>query len=743
MTPFRLFVLVLLSFVVPSPAQPGLGGLLGGAPSPGRSKEVTAALLSAQSALVPGQRLDVALKLEHPEHWHTYWLNPGVGVHTSLKWDLPEGWTSTPLIWPVPLIKPSELGNMHIYEGTVYLFTTITPPDHLAPGSSVTLKAAAKWLVCDEGSTCNPGGADLSLTLPVAASAQPVEAVQTELAKIRAVQAQPSAAWQVRLDPKWTLTLTAAEGANPDPGDIYFFDHTKNITTEPQSAIREGNVIRLALKPSDEESDAAPAGFVHASNGWLQDGSVAALAAGIQADSAGTVLDKAQAGTPPDARKAESSTGRPAGPRITFGVALASLFLAGMILNLMPCVFPVLALKVLSFARSAGKDPGETRKHSLAYTLGLLVFVWLVAGGMFIAKAAFGLEFAWGDLTRYSGAMAGVVMVLFLLGLNLAGLFEIGTSLSTVGGDLQDKKGYSGSFWSGALTMLISTPCSGPFMAVAMGYALQQPALHQFVLFTSFGLGIALPYVALSSSPRLLKKLPRPGAWMETFKKALSFPMFAAAIYFFNAFATKTGSGGTSLLLWSLLFIAIAAWIYGHWCLPSRKSQTRWSGGLAALIIAAAGMWFAVGASREKVESTQAAGSLYMTGNLGWTRWSPETLAAERAKGRAVFVNYTTLGCITCDTNEARVFKAAGSDLVAARFKELNVAPLRAKYLADGTPEDDAIRHSLKPWEISTFPAYVMYPADPAQPPFLISDSLLSQTQVLEALEKATRRAQD
>jgi thiol:disulfide interchange protein len=226
---------------------------------------------------------------------------------------------------------------------------------------------------------------------------------------------------------------------------------------------------------------------------------------------------------------------------------------------------------------------------------------------------------------------------------------------------------------------------------------------------------------------------------METFKKALSFPMFAAAIYFFNAFATKTGSGGTSLLLWALLFLAMAAWIYGHWCLPSRSTRVRWTGGLTALLITALGTWFAVGASREKTESIQTAGSLYMTGNLGWTRWSPETLAAERAKGRAVFVNYTTLGCITCDTNETRVFKAAGSDQVAARFKELNVAPLRAKYLADGTPEDDAIRNSLKPWEISTFPAYIMYPANPAEPPFLISDSLLSQTQVLEALEKATR----
>ncbi len=726
MTPFRLCLAFLILFALPAFAQPGgFGGLLGEAE--GKPREVTASLEAGATALVPGQPLDVALKLVHPEHWHTYWLNPGIGVPTSLKWDLPAGWTTTPLVWPVPQVKTSELGNMHIYEGTTYLFTTLNPPATLAPGTSITLKASAKWLVCDEGSTCNPGGTDLTLTLPAAAAGDPVPAIQAELAKVQAVQARTLPAWQVKLDPKWTLTLTPGEGANPDPGEIYFFDHTKAVTTEPPVITREGNVIRLALKPSDEESSDAPAGFVHASKGWLKDGTVPSLAVGPAAATGATATQIT--GPAPAINAAQP-------PRIGFLVALASLFLAGMILNLMPCVFPVLALKVLGFAQQAGKDPKETRKHSLAYTLGLLIFVWLVAGGMFVAKSAFGLEFAWGDLTRYSGAMAVVVIVLFLLGLNLAGLFEMGTSLGNVGGDLQDKKGYGGSFWSGALTMLISTPCSGPFMAVAMGYALQQPALQQFILFTGFGLGIAVPYVVLSSSPRLLKKLPRPGAWMETFKKALAFPMFAAAIYFYNTFGEKTGGDGSSLLLWALLCIAVAAWIYGHWCPPSRPGRSRLLGGIAALLVAGGGTVLALDATRQK-QSSSAPGAVYMTGGLAWTRWSPETLAAERAKGHAVFVNYTTLGCPTCDINERNVFKLPGSDKVIAKFKELNVTALRAKYLADGTPEDDAIRESLKPWGISTFPTYIMYPADASKPPFLISDSLLSQSQVLEALEKA------
>ncbi|MDB6069595.1 MAG: dsbD [Verrucomicrobiales bacterium] len=758
MATLRIFLATLLVLLVPAAAQvEGFGGFGGvGGKTAGRpaAQEVTASLLAGSTALVPGQPIDVALKLVHPEHWHTYWLNPGVGTPTKLTWELPPGWTSTPLIWPIPKIHATEVGNQHIYEGTLYLFTTLTPPADLPAGSPITLKANAKWLVCDEGSSCNPGGSALTLTLPVAATAEKIPAIQEELAKVTAVQARSTPAWQVKLDPKWTLTLTPGEGANPDPGDLYFFDHTKAVTTDPQVFKKEGATYKTTLAPADEDSADAPAGFVFASKGWLKDGSLPALAVGAAPLAPGTPSSSATSEAAASGSAAPSATpSTPAAnapdpaallagkPKTGFLLALASLFLAGMILNLMPCVFPVLALKVLSFAQQAGKDPAQTRKHSLAYTLGLLVFVWLVAGGMFIAKTSFGLQFAWGDLTRYSGPMALVVIVLFLLGLNLAGLFEFGTSLGNVGTDLQDKTGYAGSFWSGALTMLISTPCSGPFMAVAMGYALQQPALQQFILFTGFGLGIAVPYVVLSSSPRLLKKLPRPGAWMETFKKALAFPMFAAAIYFYNTFTVKTGEGGGSLLLWALLFIAIAAWIYGHWCPPSRAARARFIGSLTALLFLGAGSWFALGASREKISIHETSGGVYYkTGNLEWLRWSPETLAAERAKGRAVFVNYTTLGCITCDTNETRVFKApSGSDQVIAKFKELNIAPLRAKYLADGTPADDAIRDSLKPWEISTFPAYIMYPADPSKPPFLISDSLLSQTDVLNALEKAVK----
>lgn len=753
----RLLPCCLISLALGSavPAAHAQFGAFSDKPSSEALPEVGASLLSAQSAWLPGKPVEVALKLVHPEHWHTYWLNPGLGTPTTLKWDLPAGWqASDSFLWPIPEVKPTEVGNQHVYEGTEWLFTTVTPPADLKPGEKITLKASAKWLVCDEGSKCMPGGANLTLSLSSAAEAAPVPEVMEELARVQAQQPQVSPAWEVKLEPGWTVVLTPKDGANPDPGEVYFFDAKSSITNDPQKVTREGGVIRITATPgSGKKGD--PEGFVHATKGWLKDGSLPALAVG--ASSPAKVDSQPPPSPPPGASTEGPSAAGAAGTqaaaaasasqaagfqsplesgreKVTFWGAVASLFVAGMLLNLMPCVFPVLALKVQSFVRQAGKDRRHAVNHSLAYTAGLLIFVWLVAGGMFIASRSFGNDLSWGDITRYTPAMAVLVVVLFLLSLNLAGLFEIGTSLTTAGGELQDKKGYAGSFWSGAFTLLISTPCSGPFMAASMGFALKQGAAQQFVLFTVFGLGIALPYVVLANSPGLLKKLPKPGAWMETFKKALSFPMFGATIFFFNSYALKTGGEGAGLMLWALLLVAVAAWVYGHWCLPSGTRRSRWTAGLLALIALAGGLELTRQSMHEKASVGEAP---YMTGDLAWNRWSPATLAAERAKGRAVFVDYTTINCSTCEVNEKRVFKSPGSDAVIAKFKSLNVAPLRAKYLLDGTPEDNAIRDSLKPWGIVTYPVYIMYPADPAKAPFIVSDDLLSQTQVLEALDRA------
>ncbi|RYD36580.1 MAG: hypothetical protein EOP86_05600, partial [Verrucomicrobiaceae bacterium] len=229
--------------------------------------EVKASLEAGESAWVPGRPMPVGLKLTHADHWHTYWLNPGLGTPTTLKWELPEGWqASNSFLWPVPKVKPTEVGNQHLYEGTQWLFTTVTPPADLKPGETITLKASAKWLVCDEGSRCMPGSQKVELSLTSATEATPVAGVMAELEKVKAQQPRTSPAWEVKLEKgeAWTVTLTPKEGANPDPGEVYFFDEKASITNDPQKVVREGGVIRITATPgTGKKGD--PMGFVHAS----------------------------------------------------------------------------------------------------------------------------------------------------------------------------------------------------------------------------------------------------------------------------------------------------------------------------------------------------------------------------------------------------------------------------------------------------------------------------------------------
>ncbi len=635
---------------------------------PGAAPNVTASLVSDQDGVVAGKPFTVALKLEHKEHWHTYWINPGIGQATSVKWELPAGFTAGPLIWPVPVVKQTEVGNQHVHEDTALLLTEITPPATLTAGSAVKLAAKVNWLLCEEGGSCVPGHDDVTLSLT---AKEPV--VNAEVKKafeaVRAQQPQPSEAWKVESEDAETqmvFTLTPGDGANPEPGTIYFFDTSKVIETEPQKTEAKDGKFVLTLKKreaTENETGLPPvAGFLHASKGWLKDGTLPALAVTIATVdpfdqvAAEQAKDKKPAGageetfandeweldkTPEDYVEyrddltvEDLKKGGAAGPERGFLQFLGLIFFGGMILNLMPCVFPVLGIKILGFAKLAGQNRRKLLLHAAAFAAGIIVFVWLLGAVLGLVGHFSGRELTWGSLTQNPLGVGVVVALLFVLGLNLWGLFEIGTSLTGVGGELQDKKGYAGSFWSGALTTIVSTPCSGPFLGPAMFYTLAQPLAPQFVLLTAFGLGIAFPYIFFSAFPALIKKLPRPGAWMETFKKALAFPMFAAVIYFLNGFMKQTGAWGTTLMLCGLLVLAIAAWIYGHWGTPIRIVRTRW---IACLIALAGLAW---------------SGRLLWKGSLeraaliaeadGWHSWTPKKVRNLRDQRTVIFMDYTT-----------------------------------------------------------------------------------------------------
>ncbi len=317
----------------------------------------------------------------------------------------------------------------------------------------------------------------------------------------------------------------------------------------------------------------------------------------------------------------------------TFWTALFGAFVGGMLLNLMPCVFPVLGLKVMGFAVQAGSDPKKIRIHGIAFALGLIFSMWVLAGAILTIKA-FGNNVSWGQQMGNAYFVGGIVIMLFVMGLNLAGVFEMGLFMTRVGGGEQ-KHGYSGSFVSGIITTLVATPCSGPFLGAAMGYTLAQDSIVALFLFTIFGLGIAMPYLVLSFFPALIKMLPKPGAWMETFKKLMAFTLFAAAAFFAKTFGAITGIDGIGLLLMAMCVIGLAAFFYGKYSPAYVKGGKRYLWGWATpLLIASAGIWMCFSAA--KYDAPQ------LISKDGWTDWAPGRIEHSLAENRKlIWVDYT------------------------------------------------------------------------------------------------------
>lgn len=753
----------------------------------GGPSQVPVTLVTEARVAEAGRPFTVALRLQHPPGVHTYWINPGIGQATKLDWQLPEGWKAGAFIWPIPDLYDNGAGPSHVYHGDTLLLTEVTPPASFTAGTSATLKGKATWFECTE-QNCIRATGDVSLTVTAGASAQPDAAMQAAFDAVRAQQARVTDSWTVGTEATAetvTVTLTPQAGANPDPGDIYFFESANTVELGAPQVEKKDSAFLVSVKRTD--ADRQPAGFLRASKGWLADGSLPALAvpfmpdtppattgAGAEVPPTGTDEPKTATtspdGTivlPPATLAAMESIIPKTGPKfvdlsggaqkeLTFLWALVLAALGGLILNAMPCVFPVLGLKVLGFVQQSGEDAAKVRLHGLVFTLGLLVTMWALAG-VLIALNTAGARLGWGFQQQSPGFMAFIIALLFLLGLNLAGVFEWGTGLVGVGGGLMEKQGLAGSFFTGALTTLVATPCSGPFLGAAMGFTLRQPPALALVLFTFFGLGIALPYLILSLFPRLVHYLPRPGAWMETFKVAMAFPMLATVIYFLHSFGAQTGRGGLTLMLVALLLLALGAWIYGRWTAPHRTAAARRGGLVATVLAVAAAVWTArdaVGSTPESrplndqitqlserleyavksggklpAESATAAGP----GGLVWEKWSPERVAALRQEGRVVFVDFTAEWCATCQVNKKVVFKSPGSDQVTAAFARTNAATLKA----DWTNEDPVISEFLFRNGLFAIPVNFVYPADASKPPIMLPEGFLTQGDVIEGLEKA------
>lgn len=697
--------------------------------TPPAETHVRASLVAADASLQPGRPFTIALRLEHDPHWHTYWLNPGTGLATTLAWTLPEGFTAGDIQWPAPIVLKDSSGTVvgNGYEGETFLLVTITPPATLTPGSQVELRAEAEWLMCSD--VCIPGGQTVSLSLPV--SAEPPQPHPAWAAKLAA-----TAAGLPRALPEWAVTArrnaetviiqvqragSAASGvAAHSPEQLHFFADDNLVAYElPQTSRPDGRggfVLTAPVSPDGPPSPTHLRGVLTSQNGWRADGSPRGLRVDVPFTEEATDPIAASAGT--------TAAATPAGPvgdaANGLGATLLLAFVGGLILNLMPCVFPVLGIKILGFVNQAGHARSKIVAHGLVFTLGVLLSFWALAGVLAILRAG-GDQLGWGFQLQSPAFVFALAVLLLVFALNMSGVFEFGLRATSVGGALQTKSGFAGSFFTGVLATVVATPCSAPFLAPALGAALALSTIESFAIFTAIALGLSTPYLLLSLFPGAVKVLPRPGAWMETFKQLMAFPLYATVAYLVWVLAGQVSEEGLQLVLFGLVLVALGIWLYGRWNAPGASALRARFGLLGLVLVGLAGVWL----GWPKEIPSQPPGTVTAAG-VAWQPWSSQAVEKLRAEGRIVYVDFTARWCATCQTNKKLVFS---SDEVLKQFAARNVAALRA----DWTNKDPLITAELARYGRSAVPFNVLWIPGRDEP--VILPEILTPGTVLRTLE--------
>jgi len=684
---------------------------LAGAPGIAAAAHVQATLVADETALAPGGVVHVALRQVIEPGWHTYWRNPGdSGQPTTLTWTLPAGWSAGDIIWAPPKKLPLPPLMDYGYEGEVLLPVAITAPKDAKVGQSITLKARADYLVCQQ--VCVPEGADLTLTLPVAASAAPDPAWAGPIQVALSMSPKPAGLTAaVTPGTPLKLSITGPAIAGADVSTAYFFPYDSSAIdhAQAQTVERGPNGLTLSLAPGVAFKGKPPA----------QMAGVLALGGKVYEVTAPTGPPLAGA----SGLGASSAAGASADVSAIL-IAIGSAFIGGLILNLMPCVFPILSMKAIALARHAhGKTSGL---HGLVFMAGVVATFLALAGALIAARAA-GQAVGWGFQLQSPAVVAGLALVMLLTALNLSGVFEVGESLQSAAGEAggADKGGLWGSALTGALAVAVAAPCTAPFMAPAIGFALTQSPVISLAIFLSLGLGLAAPFTALAFAPALLKLLPRPGAWMETLKGVLAFPMYGAAAWLVWVFSQQAGTLGLAALMAAAVLTAFAAWLYGAAQSVRIAGGKPWARfGVAGVSLAFAmvlAFWPEGGAPSS---SAQAAAP----GGLTSVPFSPAKLDALRAGGTPVLVDFTAAWCVTCQVNE-RVALSTGP--VADAFKQAGAVYM----VGDWTNRNAEIAQTLAAHGRAGVPLYLMYAKGGGEP--VVLPQILTPGIVVDAVKKA------
>lgn len=721
--PMKLLTIVILVFSSLISAQrPSFSGAGNrpdfGIPDSQSNTHTRMRLVAGPRTFVPGRTVTLGVVLEMDPHWHTYWINPGdSGMPTQVDLEMPEGFEAGEIQWPVPKRLMLEGLVTLGYEDKAILRIPVKTPENLELGREVEIRAEVSWLECRD--VCLPGDGSSSIVL---IAAEQAGAIDGELLESRGNLPETSD-WPAsyRVTSKGAvLRVEAPAGTGLFTSFFPLAEGEWELEPEPEVAYQD-NLVEVRLVRNETA-------------GPLEGGPIRGLLVtedgrGFQVEAAPAASGGAEKGNP----------SKPLNVLLNLGLA----FVAGIGMNLLPCIFPVLGLKISGFIEQAQGDRKILRAHALVFGAGVVISLWILGAGVGLLGAAWGAQF------QDPRVVIGLLLVLTFFSMNLFGVFEMGNSLTTVGGDLGRRQGYAGSFFQGVLLTVIGTPCTGPILAVVIVWMLTQPLWIGFLAFTFMGVGIALPYVALAFSPKLIDRLPRPGNWMVTFKQGSAFMLVLFMWVMLYVLKGQLPADGVVRVVGAMLILCLAAWVLGTWDAPGRRPEVRLRGRIACGLLIAAAAWAAY-SYREpaealtpeleaRIESGDPILWSELTPELGrglmergvpvhYRPWTPEAVEDLRRAGRPVFVDFTADWCTICKINKVR---ALHREEVLRAFEKKGVATLRA----DWTARNPEIAEVLESYGRRGVPVYLLFDAEPDTRAELLPETLTPEV-VIQALDE-------
>lgn len=625
------------------------------------SPETTVSLQAQNTTIEPNTPFTVEVTLSFKPGWHAYYKNPGgPGLPLTFDWKLPEGFRVEKIDWPTPSLHTSHGTTFYIYENTQHFLAHISPPKTLQPTATYTLSVTPTWQLCNATGCQSPVSKEATLSLspaPQGTTTRPLKKAKLPTLPLPLEDIPFSIVLSKNPDTLvFHITPTASDA--PTLSKVTFISDEGLIeSSRPQIFQKNSSGYQLEVPLTTPKSPQSLSGILLSSAGWKKNST-----------QQGALVNQL-----PLKEKSTSLKSSSAPPSKLFTI-LGGMFLGGLILNLMPCVFPVIGIKIMGFAQQAGEDKKKIVLHGLTFTSGILLSFGILSTFLLTLRNAAlthqGEASGWGFQLQNPYVVLTLLCLLFILALNMFGVFEIGASATSVGGKLQHKSGLIGSFFSGVLATVVATPCSAPFLGAAIGAAYTLPTLPFFLSFMTMGLGLGLPYLLLSLFPSLIKVLPRPGAWMESFKQGMSFLLFATAGYLLWIYAAQIGLENLLPVVLGLSLLAFSFWIYGRWSLPHLSTRTRLIARILTLIgILIALLWMAPPSKHKE---------------LTWETWSRAKVVDSLKEGRPVFVDFTATWCATCQVNK----KTAYTQEVKNLFKKYNVLLLKGDKTSSNPPLD-------------------------------------------------------